>query len=135
MKYSKEFIRYACVGVATNVFGFLLYILFTTLGVSPILTISIFYPIFVILAFYLNKKWSFSHKGRVSTSALRYLIAYVGCYVVNVAMLKFFNGYLDYSHLVVQAFAVLILALLLFLTQKHWVFRVQGSTVPHVKVL
>jgi putative flippase GtrA len=135
LKWSKEFVRYAVVGAATNVFGFLLYVLFTTLGVSPVLTISIFYPIHIGLAFYLNKKWSFSHKGRISTSAVRYLITYVGCYVLNVAVLKFFSGYLGYFHLVVQAIAMIVIALLLFLAQKCWVFRMRGISIPHVQAL
>jgi putative flippase GtrA len=123
MKGAKEFIRYAAVGAAMNGLGFLLYVLFTTLGVSPVLTISISYPIYIALAFFLNKKWSFSHKGHISTSAVRYLISYFGCYVLNVAILKFFNGYLGYSHLLVQAIAIPVAALLLFVVQKYWVFR------------
>ncbi len=135
MNWSKEFIRYAVVGAATNILGFLLYVLFTTLGVSPVLTISIFYPVHVGTAFYLNKKWSFNHKGRISTSSVRYLTAYAGCYVLNVGMLKFFNDYLGYSHLVVQAIAVVLIALLLFLAQKHWVFRVRDESGTHVQAL
>lgn len=135
MKWPKELIRYGAVGAGTNVFGFLLYVLFTTLGASPVLTISIFYPIRIGLAFCLSKKWSFSHKGRISTSAIRYLIAYVGCYVLNVAVLKFFSGYLGFSHLVVQALAILIFAMLLFLVQKCWVFRTQGISILHEQAL
>ena len=103
--------------------GFLLYVLFTTLGVSPILTITLFYPVYIGLAFYLNKTWSFSHKGRISTSAIRYLIAYVGCYVLNVSMLKYFSGYLGFSPVLIQAIAVVVIVPLLFITQKLWVFR------------
>ena len=132
MKLSKEFIRYIVVGAATNVVGFSLYGLFTKLGVSPVLTISIFYPIHIGLAFYLNKQWSFSHKGPISASAVRYLIAYIECYALNVAVLKYFSGYLGYSHLVVQAIAILVIALLLFLVQKYWVFRAGGISIAHV---
>ncbi|MBU2623850.1 MAG: GtrA family protein [Proteobacteria bacterium] len=135
LKLSKEFIRYVVVGAAMNGCGFLLYALFTTLGVSPVLTISIFYPIYIGLAFYLNKKWSFNHKGRISASAVRYLISYIGCYVLNVAVLKFFSGYLGYPHLVVQAIAILVFALLLFLAQKYWVFRTQVISIAHVQHL
>ena len=135
MKLSKEFVRYACVGAATNAVGFLLYALFTKLGLSPILTISIFYPIQIGLAFYLNKKWSFSHQGRISTSAVRYLIAYLVCYVLNVAVLKFFSGYLNYSHLIVQAIAIFVMALLLFMAQKFWVFHGHDSSIPYKQLL
>lgn len=131
MKISKEFVRYALVGVARNGLGYLLYFLFTTLGVSPILYITISYPVHLGLGYYFNKKWSFNHTGRISTSAMRYLIAYIACYVLNVAALKFFNGYLGYSHLIVQAVAILTIAFLLFLVQKYWVFRVPGSSISH----
>jgi len=135
LKWPKEFIRYAVVGATANIFGFLLYALFTELGVSPVLTISIFYPVHIGIAFYLNKRWSFNFKGRLSASAVRYLAAYAGCYGLNVAMLKFFNGYLGYSHLIVQAIAIVVIALLLFLAQKFWVFRVQGASFPYERSL
>ena len=135
MKWPKEFIRYAVVGAAANIFGFLLYALFTELGVSPVWTISIFYPVHIGIAFYLNKRWSFNFKGRLSASAVRYLAAYVGCYGLNVAMLKFFNGYLGYSHLIVQAIAIVVIAALLFLAQKMWVFRAQGGSFPFERSL
>ncbi len=130
MKWPKEFIRYAAVGVAANLFGFLLFALFTEVGVSPVLTISIFYPLHIGIAFYFNKKWSFRFHGHLSASAIRYLIAYAGCYLLNVAMLKFFNGFLGYSHLIVQAIAIVFIALLLFVAQKFWVFRTPDSSVP-----
>jgi putative flippase GtrA len=50
-------------------------------------------------------------------------------------MLKFFNGYLGYSHLIVQAIAIVVIALLLFLAQKFWVFRVQGASFPYERSL
>ena len=130
MKWPKEFFRYAVVGFAANVSGFLLFALFTAFGVSPVLTISIFYPVHIGIAFFFNKKWSFRFHGHLSGSAVRYLIAYAGCYVLNVAMLKFFNGFLGYSHLIVQAAAVVVIALLLFLAQKFWVFRAPDSSIP-----
>lgn len=133
LKWSKEFVRYVVVGAATNVVGFLLYVLFTTLGVSPVLTISIFYPIHIGLAFFLNKKWTFSHEGRISTSAVRYLISYLGCYVLNVAVLKFFNGYWGFSHVLVQAVAVVVIVPLLFVTQKLWVFRENAASIPRTQ--
>ncbi len=120
---TKQFIRYVVVGAVTNVSGYLLYLFVTSLGVSPILTISIFYPIYIGLAFYLHKSLSFRHKGQVAASALRYLAAYMGCYVLNVAMLAYFSNYLGFPHWAVQAGAVVSIALLLFVVQRYWVFR------------
>lgn len=131
MKWPKELIRYVVVGAATNGFGLLLYVVFTTIGVSPVLMISMSYPIHIGLAFYMNKKWSFTHEGRISASAVRYLISYIGCYVMNVAVLKYFYGYCGFSHVLVQTAAVVLIAPLLFVTQKVWVFRKDAvSTAP-----
>jgi putative flippase GtrA len=127
LKWSKEITRYAVVGTATNLLGFLLYVLFTKLGMSPVKTISIFYLIQIGFAFYFNKKWSFNYRGRLSTSAIRYLIAYFGCYVLNFAMLEYFYGYLGLSHVIVQAAVVMVVVPLLFLIQEFWVFRREGG--------
>ena len=54
---------------------------------------------------------------------VRFLIAYGFCYVINVALLALFADYLGFSHLIVQALAVVILACLLFILQRYWVFR------------
>lgn len=132
---SRQFIRYVAVGGITNVSGYLLYLLVTSFGVSPILTISIFYPLYVGIAFYLHKKVSFGHQGQVAASALRYLATYVGCYFLNVAMLAFFSGYLGIAHWLVQAGAVVSIALLLFVVQKYWVFRSQAAAGVVERVL
>jgi putative flippase GtrA len=102
-------------------------------SVSPALTISIFYPVQIGLAFYLNKKWSFRHKGRISTSAVKYLSLYIGCYALNVSVLTYFSEYLGYFPLFVLIMAAI--ALLLFLTQKYWVFRPRYISIPHEQVL
>ncbi len=124
----KQFIRYVIVGLSTNVAGFLIYILVTSLGVSPILTISIFYLIYICLSFYFNKTWSFGHHSQRAVSAMKYLIVYCSCYILNVILLAYFNSYLGFSHLIVQAGAIVPIALLLFVAQRYWVFRTQATS-------
>jgi putative flippase GtrA len=129
---SKQFIRYVAVGTLTNVSGYLLYLYVTSLGISPILTISIFYPVYIGVAFYLHKTLSFGHKGQLTASAIKYLVAYVGCYLLNVGMLAFFSDYLGFPHWLVQAGAVVSIALLLFVIQRYWIFRPR-VTVPTIE--
>ncbi len=124
----KQFIRYIIVGSITNVAGFLAFILVTSLGVSPIFTISIFYLIYICLTFYFNKTWSFGHHGQRAVSAMKYLIVYCSCYILNVILLAYFNSYLGFSHLIVQAVAIVPIALLLFVAQRYWVFRTQETS-------
>jgi putative flippase GtrA len=129
MILTKQFASYAIIGLTTNGLSFLGFAVLTWLGLSPVYAISIIYPVQISFAFILNKSWTFSHEGSVSTSAVRYLIAYVGCYGLNVAVLKYFNGYWGYSHLLVQAVAVVVIVPLLFVTQKLWVFREDAALI------
>lgn len=135
MIWTKQFASYVIIGLTANGLGLLGFAVLTGLGLSPEFAISIIYPTHITFAFILNKSWSFSHKGHIPTSAVRYLIAYIGCYVLNVAVLKFFSGYLGYSHLIVQAITILVMALLLFLAQKYWVFRVRVSSIANLHAL
>ena len=132
---TKQFAIYAIIGLTTNGLSFLVFAVLTWMGLTPECAISIIYPVQITFAFILNKAWTFSHEGRISTSAVRYLIAYIGCYVLNVTVLKFFSVYLGFSHLVVQAIAILVIALLLFLAQKYWVFRTRGISIAHEQSL
>lgn len=129
MKWSGQLFRYAVVGVVTNTGGLLAYFLLTILGASPIVAISILYPIQISLAFFLNKKWSFGDRGHLTGPAVKYLTSYAACYLLNVAALNFFAGNLGLSHLGVQAAAVVVFAALLFLAQKYWVFKRAGFSV------
>jgi putative flippase GtrA len=134
MIWTRQFALYIIIGLTVNGLGFLFFAARTWLGLSPEFSISILSPVYIVLTFIFNKSWSFNHQGRISTSAIRYLTIYVCCYILNVAVLKF-SGYLGYSHLIMQAVAMSVFALLLFLAQKYWVFRNQGVSISHVQAL
>ncbi len=63
---------------------------------------------------------------------MKYLTVYCISYVLNVILLAYFNNYLGFSHIVVQAGAIVPIAALIFLMQKYWVFRTH-STVSVVE--
>jgi putative flippase GtrA len=135
MIWTKQFASYAIIGLVSNGLGFLCFAALTWLGMGPASAISIVYLGCVALTFIFNKSLSFNHKGRISTSAVKYLFSYSACYVLNVAVLKFFSGYLGYSHLAVQAIAIFVIALLLFIAQKFWVFRTPDISIPGMQAL
>jgi len=127
MILTKQFVSYVIIGLIANGLFFLFFAVLTWMGLSPEFTISILYPVYIALTFIFNKSWSFNHKGHISMTAIKYLIAYFCCYVLNVAELKLFVGYIGYSHLIVQAVVIPVNALLLFLTQKHLIFKTQDT--------
>ena len=128
MTWNRQFLRYATVGGAANIMGYLLYFLFTQTGASPVVAISILYPIMISLSFVLNRRWSFASKRSWLVPAVKYVISYAACYGLNVGLLALFSGRLGFPHLAVQALAIPVIATLLFLAQRYWVFA--GSDNP-----
>lgn len=123
MKIHVQLSRYVVVGLVSNAIGYLLYILLTTLlGVGHKTAMTLLYVIGTLQTFIFNKSWTFTHRGGTCQSLLRYLIAYGGCYILNLALLYFLVDQIRLPHFLVQGIAILGIALLLFFLQRYWVF-------------
>jgi putative flippase GtrA len=116
-------LRYIIVGVVSNAGLYCLYLIATRFGMGHKSAMSLMYAVGVLQTFYLQRRWTFSHNGRVSVSLVRYLLAYALCYLGNLATLAWFVDVLGWPHQAVQAGAIVGFALILFLLQKFWVFR------------
>jgi putative flippase GtrA len=124
-----QLIRYGIVGFIWNALGYLLYFVITAIGMEHKLAMTLLYLIVVTQTFIFNKQWSFRYVGSHTKSFYRYCIAYFAGYVINLASLFIFVDKLGYVHQIVQAIIILILAIMLFIIQKFWVFR---STAPNI---
>lgn len=118
-----QLLRYGLLGIATNSVGFIVYLIFTHLGTTPKITMTCLYGIGVAISFWGNRKWTFRHNGSVAGSGLRYVIAYVFGYFINLAILMVMVDKLGYAHQWVQALAVFAVAIFLFIAFKFYVFR------------
>lgn len=116
-------LRFVIVGLASNLVLYLLYLTLTAFGIGHKTAMSLLYVVGTLQTFLFNKCWTFSHYGGVRQSLLRYLAVYGACYVLNLALLYLFVDRLGGSHTLVQGLAIVIVAALLFLAQKYWVFR------------
>ena len=76
----------------------------------------------VTIGFLGNRNWTFSHRGSVITSALKYVVAHIVGYLINFLILYFFVDKLMYPHQVVQAVAIVVVAIYLFVILKRVVF-------------
>lgn len=117
-----QFARFAVVGLVSNIALFLCYLGLTELGVGHKVAMSTLYAVGVAQTFLVNKKWSFRHGGSGMRPFARYLATYGTGYAVNLSVLVVFVDRLGFPHLPVQGFTIVIVAVLLFLAQKHWVF-------------
>jgi putative flippase GtrA len=124
---TKQFVRYAAVGVVHNLSGYLLYLLATYLGAEPKLTMSVLFFLGVALSFLLNRSWTFQHSGYAARSLWRFVVVYLGGYALNLLALMWFHDRLGYAHQWVQGCAIVVIALLMFLLNRYFVFRASDT--------
>ncbi len=123
MQTQGQFLRFATVGVISNILLFLAYLALTKLGMGHKAAMSTLYVVGVMQTFVFNKRWSFKHKGAVPTSLLRYWIVYALGYLLNLSVLMILVDQVGLPHQLVQGVMILVLAVLIFTAHKFWVFR------------
>jgi putative flippase GtrA len=114
--------RYAFVGIVSNLIGYLVYLLFTYLGVAPKLTMTLLYGVGAAIGYVGNRSLTFAHKGSLLGSGIRYFVALCFGYFINLALLIVFVDKLGYAHQMVQAIAIFVVAGFLFTVFKFFVF-------------
>jgi len=122
MKIHIQLTRYAVVGLASNALGYLLYLFITTLGMGHKTAMTLLYIVGVLQTFFFNKRWSFNHNGATHTALIRYIIAYAFGYVLNLVTLVVLVDHWGLPHQWVQGVMIFVLAGMLFLLQRYWVF-------------
>lgn len=119
---SSKFIRYSLVGFFTNLIGYGIYLIFTYLGVTPKSTITVLYFFGALLGFFANRRFTFNYDGDVFLAVCRYVIAQILGYLLNLFILFLFVDILGIAHQIVQAIAILVVALFLFFLSYFFVF-------------
>lgn len=117
-----QLFRYAIVGIANNIAGYMFYLLITYLGATPKITMTLLYAVGAAVGFWGNRKLTFAHQGSVLGAGVRYLIAHCFGYLINLAILLVLVDQLGYAHQWVQAIAIFVVAAFLFLAFKFFVF-------------
>ncbi len=125
-----QFIRYALVGLASNLVLYLLYLLLTWQGLGAKTAMSGLYLLGVVQTFFFNRKWTFRHDGHLTKAFWRYLASYGLGYILNLLGLMYFVDSLQLPHQSVQGVFIVFLAAMLFTMQKFWVFG--GKTDSHI---
>jgi putative flippase GtrA len=124
-----QLLRYGVVGVANNLLGYLLYLLVTSLGGTPKLTMSVLYAMGAAIGYLGNRRLTFRHRGSHWRSGLRYALVHATGYLLNLSILSLFADRYGYPHQLVQAAAIFAVAAYLFLAFKLFVF----TTPSHVQ--
>lgn len=122
MRSHSQFFRYAAVGIVSNIISYLLYLLATGLGVGPKSAMSFLYIMSVLQTFVFNKKWAFRFEGPAAPALARYAVSYAVGYVINMLALMVLVDQVGLPHQWVQGVMILVIASIIFMAQKYWVF-------------
>jgi len=118
----RQILRYGIVGAATNFSIYILYLLVTYAGIEPKRAMTVSYLAGASAGFLVNRKWTFSHDSRFTTTFLRYILAHMAGYLLDLSMLAIFSDYLGVPHQLVQAAAIIAVAVFMFAACKYFVF-------------
>jgi putative flippase GtrA len=128
----RQLIRWLIVGVLSNAVLYAIYLLLTAWWLIPAAAMTTVYVLGVLLGFLAHRRWSFEHKGSARPAMVRYVAAYLLGYLVNLGGLEAGVRILGIRHELVQAVMIVVVAALMFLLQKHYVFAdARGQNAGH----
>lgn len=122
-----QLLRYGVVGVASNLLGYGAYLLLTGSGATPKITMTLLYVVGVAVGYVGNRRLTFDYHGGHRGPVARYLVAHLLGYLLNFSALWLFVDRLGWPHQIVQALAIPLVAVFLFVALRHFVFG--GSSV------
>ena len=125
----RQLIRYGLVGIVNNLTIYGVYLLITQQGVEPKIAMTLTYILGMTIGFIGNRKWTFSHRGNFFGTLTRYLFAHLLGFLLNFALLLTFVDYLGFPHQWIQAMAIVVVAVFLFIMFKYFVFRKNSTSV------
>ncbi len=123
-----QLFRYGIVGVVINALGYGIYLLITSMGMSPKMCVSILYPVGVSIGFLGHGKWTFGAGSAKLNSFPKFILVHLLGYITNLLLLFYFVDVVGYPHQFVQLGAILVVALQLFVAFKLFVFTDNTSS-------
>lgn len=132
-KAIRQFVIYAFIGLLSNLLGYMLYYLLTYLFYAPKSIMTILYIFGALVGFFANRRFTFKNDGSIGSFGFRYLLAQLSGYILNLSLLFIFVDIFNIKHQIVQAIAILVVAIFLFLLSKYFVFTSQALNSKNVK--
>lgn len=128
---TREFARFLVVGAGNTLAGLLVIFAMKALfGAGDIAANAIGYLVGLSLGFTLNRIWTFRHRGVIVPAVLRFVVAFLVAYAINLAVVMTLIDDLGINSFVAQALGVPPYTVAFFLLNKLFVFRQTKTTPP-----
>lgn len=116
-----QIMQFGIIGLLTNGALYAVYLLLSRLAFQPLVAMTITFALGVALSWLLNGLITFrAHLTR--GSGFRMMMAYLGAYLSNLALLWLAVHVFSLPHQWIQLVIIILLAILLFALQKFWIF-------------
>lgn len=120
-----QVLRFALVGLGSNLLLFGAYLLLTAVGVRYLAAVVVSYALGILMSFVSNKSWTFRYRGAGRKAFARYLAVYLCGLGLNLLVLYVLVERFALPHPLCQGVLVLVFAATFFLLQKFWIFPAQ----------
>ena len=117
------FIRYSGAGLINTIVGFAVILSAMALNFSPMISNIAGYAVGFTLGFVLSKKFVFRSNDRFVTESIRYLLAFVISFLINLLMLHLALNNLNFNALASQVVAAISYTLLMYVLTRFFVFN------------
>ena len=122
IRMSEQLIRYLSVGVINTLVGLSIIWGLMLLGVDPVTANACGYAVGLVVAFILNRAWTFRVEAEFG-QIVRYLLAFMVAYGINVVILNFCLQLFGGQGFLEQLPAMAAYTLSFYLLCKYYVFR------------
>jgi putative flippase GtrA len=118
-----SFLRFSAVGVGNTLLGLtLIFALMRFGGVQYIAANAVGYAVGTVVSFVLNRSWTFYHKGRVLSSAVRWGLVIAIAYAANVFIVILSHEYFGIDRYISQGLGVFAYTCLSYLGARFYAF-------------
>jgi putative flippase GtrA len=124
-------VRFAIVGVASNAALYIAYLGLTAAGIGHKIAMTLVFGVGIAVTFVVNRAWSFQSRRRAGGAFARYVMTYVAGYALNLAALVALVDVAGYRHELVQLAMIVVVAVVMFLLQRYWVFAEAPALASH----
>lgn len=123
-----QLLRFVTVGLLNTSVGLSIIFALTYLGLHPLAANFLGYLAGLTLSFFVNRSWTFGYEGGILSPSIKFLLGYVFCYLINLAVLYLFYSELGFNIYVSQGIAVISYSVAFFLICRLFVFSVPQRT-------
>jgi putative flippase GtrA len=123
MVITSQLLRYGISGIVLNVLGFIFYVILLKLfNYSPMISLSISYPIIITLYYISQFLFVFRKKLNIRGS-IKFFLNILFLYLVNILLLFIWTEELNFNPTIAQIFIMFFLILLNYFVQNKFIFK------------